>query len=113
MLQPKYQYTFTNAKDLQNYDYHASKVKLIDCDGRSGVNLGGIRDALVLPNHTANEDKGAVSFWMMSMEDLYPAAHHDNHGESNPHFWGEIKGSGTFFLDIAVFGAIIADYAKG
>jgi hypothetical protein len=86
MLQPKYQYTFTNAKDLQNYDYHASKVKLIDCDGRSGVNLGGIRDALVLPDHTANEEKGAVSFWMMSMEDLYPAAHHDNHGESNPHF---------------------------
>ncbi len=63
------------------------KARLITYEGRSGVNTQSIYANIKLPQHNINENEGAVSLWMLSLEDLDSMAHYyPNMGLSNPHY---------------------------
>jgi hypothetical protein len=58
----------------------------IEHGGRRGLHLSGIRDRFIIPRHTVNESRGALTMWVLPMQDLAPAAHYPAHAASNPHF---------------------------
>jgi Domain of unknown function (DUF1961) len=60
-----------------------SPARIIAHGGRAGLNFTGIRGRLVLPEHTLNEPEGSALIWVLSLDDLFPAAQHAQHKVSN------------------------------
>ncbi len=60
--------------------------RVIEAGHRRGVNFSSIRGRIALPEHTLCEPRGTLSMWVMSLDDLYPAAQFLGHANSNPHF---------------------------
>ena len=69
-LKPKYSY-------LNEFSFSdTSRIKLngparvVSLDGRKGLNMTSIYSALQLKAHNMKEKVGAISMWVMSLEDL-------------------------------------------
>jgi hypothetical protein len=58
----------------------------IEHQGMSALHLAGVRDHFILPRHTVNETRGALTMWVLPLQDLAPATHYPAHANSNPHF---------------------------
>ncbi|WP_254560022.1 DUF1961 family protein [Dyadobacter diqingensis] len=69
-----------------------SKVKLtgparvVNVDGRRGLNTTSIHSVLALKAHTMKEKRGTVSMWVMSLEDLGTSGGKSTMAKSNP-YW--------------------------
>ncbi|MDR0901948.1 MAG: DUF1961 family protein [Opitutaceae bacterium] len=64
----------------------SAAARRIEHGGRRGLQLSGIRDRFIIPRHTVNETRGALSMWVLPMQDIAPAAQYPAHAASNPHF---------------------------
>ena len=58
--------------------------RMIEHDGRRGLNFTSIRGRAGLPNHTIGCRKGSLSFWVLPLQEIAPAAQYPNHALSNP-----------------------------
>lgn len=82
-ISPKYSY-------LENFDFKDTTMvrlkgpaRIISSGGRQGLNTTSIHSVLKLKAHTLKEDKGSVSLWVMSLEDLSPYRDRDKMGMDN------------------------------
>lgn len=80
-----YEYKFKDGK-IQGTEERAS-FRTILCQGRRGINATSINSRLVIPRHNLNEDKGSLSIWIMSLEDLSAAVtNYEAASKHNPYF---------------------------
>ena len=63
-----------------------SSLRTIEHHGRSGIHLPAIRGRFILPEHRMNEPCGALTMWVLPLQDLFPAAGYPQHAASNPHY---------------------------
>ena len=70
IITPKYKY-------LSTFDFQdtalvrlSGPARVIEQDGRRGLNTTSIHSMLEMKAHTLNEKHGAVTLWVMSLEDL-------------------------------------------
>ena len=86
VMQPKFSYLH----DFTFKDPSGAKLdgpaRVVSFDGRQGVNTTSIHSVLELKAHTMKEPRGAVTLWIMSLEDLSPFAPNAGMKKSNPHF---------------------------
>jgi hypothetical protein len=61
-------------------------ARVLDIDGRKGLNLTSIHSLLQLKAHNMNEKKGTMTMWVLSLEDLGTANAKNSMSISNP-FW--------------------------
>ena len=59
--------------------------RLIELSGRVGVNTQSIHGRIVLEKHNVNNQKGTITFWVSSLEEISPLVVHGNMRKSNPH----------------------------
>jgi hypothetical protein len=65
---------------------HGSPARVIEFDGRSGLNFTGIRGRLAVPEHTLNSPQGSLTLWLAPLDDVDVAPPHSHHAKSNPSF---------------------------
>jgi hypothetical protein len=65
---------------------HGSPARVIEFEGRAGLNFTGIRGRLALPDHTVNLPRGTLSVWVAPLDDVRVAPPHAHHAKSNPAF---------------------------
>src|SRR5262249_16160930 len=77
---------------IHRYDFQAgvgdcraygSAVRVIDHEGRSGVNVMSIRGRVAMLRPPLNQPAGSVAMWVMSLDDLHSWVRHPQHGASN------------------------------
>lgn len=61
----------------------SDRPRLLHQCGRSGLNLPGIRDRLVIPQHTLNQPEGSLSLWVMALDHLHTYQQFPQHTLSN------------------------------
>lgn len=61
-----------------------SPARVVEFDGRAGLNFTGIRGRLALPDHTLNSPQGSLTLWIAPLDDVDVAPHHSHHARSNP-----------------------------
>jgi hypothetical protein len=83
--QPRVSYVLTDPEDT-HIVLPGPQCRVIEVNGRRGVNFTSIRGRIALPEHTLNEPRGTVSMWVMALDDLAPSAQHPHHAKSNEHF---------------------------
>ena len=62
-------------------------ARIINLDGRKGVNMTSIRGTLELKVHTLKKQNGTVSIWFLSLEDLSAYDAKPGMSKSNPDFY--------------------------
>ena len=82
---PKFSYILSDPEG-EHETLPGPKPRVVEVNGRSGVNFTSIRGRIALPEHTLNEPRGTLSMWVMALNDLSPAVHYPRHEKSNPHF---------------------------
>lgn len=70
--QPDIRYAI-NSLDSQENIQIQGPARIIQRNGRSGINTTSIRSRVKLSKHGINRNKGTVSLWVMSLEDIAPA----------------------------------------
>ena len=55
---------------------HGSPARVVEFDGRAGLNFTGICGRLALPDHTLNAPQGSLSLWMAALDDIGVAPPH-------------------------------------
>ncbi|MDC7233205.1 MAG: DUF1961 family protein [Spirochaetales bacterium] len=73
---------------------HGSTARIIEVDGRSGLNLTGIRGRVELTQHTVGLDKGSMTLWICPLQHLHGAREQPEHSKSN-----ELFGNYTIISD--------------
>lgn len=58
--------------------------RVIELNDRKGLNVQSIHSRIILPEHTLNSEKGAVSMWVASLEDLSPVPKFGGVDKHNP-----------------------------
>jgi len=82
-------YTYLN--DFSFSDTSGIKLKgparVINVDGRKGLNLTSIRSVLELKAHNLKSEKGTITIWVMSLEELSAYDPKPAFSMDNPHFF--------------------------
>jgi hypothetical protein len=82
--------TFSYLTDFSFKDTTAVKLtgpaRVLNIEGRKGVNLTSIHSLLQLKAHNMNEKRGTITMWVLSLEDLGTANAKNSMAISNP-FW--------------------------
>jgi hypothetical protein len=78
---------------LENFEFKdttsfklTGPARIIEQDGRQGLNLTSIHSVLQMKAHTLKNNEGTVSLWVMSLEDLSPYRDRDKMGMNNPNY---------------------------
>ncbi|MBC7887356.1 MAG: DUF1961 family protein [Ferruginibacter sp.] len=62
-------------------------ARVINTDGRSGLNMTSIKSALELKAHNMKREQGTVTIWVMPLEELSTFDTKPNFNKSNPNFY--------------------------
>lgn len=85
-IQPAYSY-LNNFSFKDTVDVKLSgPARVINFEGRKGLNLTSIHSLLQLKAHNMNEKRGTVTMWVLSLEDLATSNAKNSMAISNP-FW--------------------------
>jgi Domain of unknown function (DUF1961) len=60
--------------------------RLLEYEGRRGLNFTSIRGRAGLPRHTVGEKKGTLAFWVLPLQEISPEAHYTGQDLSNPFY---------------------------
>jgi Domain of unknown function (DUF1961)/Concanavalin A-like lectin/glucanases superfamily len=63
---------------------HGAPARVIEFDGRAGLNFTGSRGRLAIPEHTVAQPQGSLTLWVAALDDVDAAPHHAHHARSNP-----------------------------
>lgn len=81
---------FSYLSKFEFKDTSMCKVKgsyrIIEQDGRQGLNTTNIHSTLEMKAHTLKSKTGTVSIWVMSLEDLTPYRDREKMGMNNPNY---------------------------
>jgi Domain of unknown function (DUF1961) len=61
-------------------------AKNIEYAGRRGLMFTSIHGRAAIQQHNVNSRKGALTFWVLPLQEISPEAHHPNHALSNPFY---------------------------
>ena len=64
---------------------HASARTVVH-GSRAGLNFTSIHGRAALKQHTLHEEQGTVTFWVLPLQDYFPATLMDAHAKSNPFY---------------------------
>jgi len=84
-MQPKATVTY-HLPNVTGLKFYGSPARVIEIDGRSGLNFTGIRGRLALPQHTVGLPSGTLTLWMCPLQDLASAVQKPEHAMSNQYF---------------------------
>lgn len=88
--------TYQQVKTWGIDDYDSSGlvgVRRVKCNGREGINLTGVNDAIALDGHTLNSNAGMLEMWVLSLEDLIPSGHTPTAPKEMQPFISDIAGN--------------------
>ncbi|OAQ38941.1 hypothetical protein A5893_12955 [Pedobacter psychrophilus] len=100
-------------------------ARVLKADGRVGIQTTGVTSSIEIPMHNLNSEKGSVTVWVYSLEDLFPAISNgsmdksDKNHRSTPFFSdsstpNNYNGSTFFFGWYNHWhGGVVAKYFKG
>lgn len=66
--------TYLDEADASDAVERAGPFRLLTHRGRAGVNATSISSRITLPRHTVAGPRGALSLWVLPLEDLHPAS---------------------------------------
>lgn len=78
------EYKLPNLKGAKLY---GSKARIVEVEGREGINIPEIRGRLALNNHTLNNNSGSLTIWVCALQDLQGTFELPQHALSN-HLYG-------------------------
>jgi hypothetical protein len=69
-MKSKPKFSYLKAGNLLEGIRHEHAFRVLECDGRSGLNAESIYSRIIVPQHTVNDNEGSFTFWMMPIEEL-------------------------------------------
>lgn len=84
MKEPIYSYLLQ--QKINQCESVSGGARILSYENRKGINTTSIHSCIRLGPHTVNENEGAVSLWVLSLEDLDSMTHNGNMAISNPNY---------------------------
>ena len=63
-------FTYLQKGDLEKGVWKEGGFRILSMDGREGLLADSIYSRIIIRNHTVNETRGSLTFWMFPMEDM-------------------------------------------